>query len=448
VPTTTYHSLADQPFVPVIVGAHVGGYSLVRAFHEAYGVRSLVVTGATSWVVENSAILEVVHCHDAHDPDVLTATLQGAPFAGLTAPKIVLATSDPLVDVLVAMRDRVDDTFRVPYVGPGPLEAATRKHTFAEVAQRAGVTIPTTTVIRMGDADYASRVPSSGYPLVLKATAPRAWNAVSFEGHAKVHEVTGEAELRDLLDRIHAAGYRDELVVQDRIPGDDTGMRILTCYCDRESRVRFASYGRTLIEEHSPGLLGVPAAILTGRDRPIVDEAVRLLGELKWVGYANFDLKFDPRDGHTKFFELNPRLGRSNYYVTGTGFNPVTWYVEEYVHDRLPEEFELVEADTETVYSVVPVRTIKWALSRHPELWAQVRRVIKAGGLRNPLHYKAERDPRRWARILAAGLSYDRKFHRYYDPDAAFHPGADAAASTGRPADLPPRPGPGEARAS
>lgn len=421
-----FESFAEQPFVPVVIGAHVGGYSLVRAFHEAYGVRSLVVTGATSWVVENSAILEVVQCADAHDPDVLTATLQGAPFAELTAPKIVLATSDSLVDVLVGMRDRLDDTFVVPYVGQGPLALATRKHSFAEVAERAGVTIPATTVIRMGDPAYASTVPSSGYPLILKATAPRAWNAVTFQGHAKVHEVASEAELRDLLERIHGAGYRDELVLQDRIPGDDTGMRILTCYCDRDSQVRFASYGRTLIEEHSPGLLGVPAAILTGRDRRIVDEAARLLAELEWVGYANFDLKYDPRDGQTKFFELNPRLGRSNYYVTGTGFNPVTWYVEEWVHDRLPTEFELVEADTETVYSVVPVRTIKWALARHPELWARVRRVIKAGGLRNPLHYRAERDPRRWARILAAAVSYDRKFHRYYDPEAAFHPGGEA----------------------
>lgn len=429
----SFASIAEQPFVPVIVGAHVGGYSLVRAFHEAYGVKSLVVTGATSWVVENSAILEVVHCADAHDPAMLTTTLQGSPFAGLPQPKILLATSDSLVDVIDAMRDQLDDTFKVPYVGTGPLAIATRKHTFAEVAEKAGVTVPTTTIIDMdteaGDTAYASLVPETGYPLILKPTAPAAWNAVSFEGHAKVHEVASEAELRDLLGHIHGSGYRARLVLQDKIPGDDTGMRILTCYCDRNSQVRFASYGRTLIEEHSPGLLGVPAAILTGQNREILDEAARLLAELKWVGYANFDLKYDPRDGQTKFFELNPRLGRSNYYVTGTGFNPVTWYVDEYVHDNLPAEFELVEADTETVYSVVPVRTIKWALARHPELWARVRRVIKAGGLRNPLHYTAERDPRRWAKILAAGVSYDRKFHQYYDPEAAFHPGSEAVDS-------------------
>ncbi|MEO6018922.1 MAG: hypothetical protein ABIP45_01580 [Knoellia sp.] len=430
---SSFASVADQPFVPVIVGAHVGGYSLVRAFHEAYGVKSLVVTGATSWVVDNSAILEIVHCSDAHDPEVLAATLHGADFAALSQPKILLATSDSLVDVISLMRDQLDESWKVPYVGAGPLEIATRKHTFAEVAEKAGVSIPATTILDMdteaSGTAYAEMVPAQGYPMILKPTAPRAWNTVTFEGQAKVHEVASADELRDLLDRIHGSGYRAKLILQDMIPGDDTGMRILTCYCDKNSQVRFASYGRTLIEEHSPGLLGVPAAILTGQNRAIVDEAVRLLAELTWVGYANFDLKYDPRDGKSKFFELNPRLGRSNYYVTGTGFNAVKWYVDEYVHDNLPEEFELVEADTETVYSVVPVRTIKWALARHPELWARVRRVIKAGGLRNPMHYRAEKHPVRWAKVLAAGASYDRKFHQYYDPEAAFHPGGEPADS-------------------
>lgn len=428
----SFASIAEQPFVPVIVGAHVGGYSLVRAFHEAYGVKSLVVTGATSWVVENSAILEVVTCPDAHDPEVLTATLKGEPFASLAQPKILLATSDSLVDVIALMRDQLDPSWKVPYVGAEELAVATRKHTFEAAAQRAGVTTPATTFIDLGDPAYdvsSAEMPSGPYPLIVKPTAPAAWNRVKFDGQAKVHEVADEAELRDLVRRVQGSGYRETLIVQDKIPGDDTGMRILTCYCDRDSRVRFASYGRTLIEEHSPGLLGVPAAILTGQNREIVDEAVRLCKELNWVGYANFDLKYDPRDGKTKFFELNPRLGRSNYYVTGTGFNPVRWYVDEYVHDNLPEDFELVEADTESVYSVVPVRTIKWALERHPDLWARTKRVIRAGGLRNPLHYKAERNPVRWAKILAAGVSYDRKFHTYYDPEAAYHPGGEPADS-------------------
>jgi len=392
---------------------------LARAFHEGYGVRSLVVTGGDTWVTDHSSIMERVHCPDLLDEDTLVRTLTGAPFADVTVPMLLLATSDTLVEKVVAVADRVGPGFRVPYVGAVVLGRATRKHTFAELAEGVDVRTPATVVIDLGG-DAWTRFEAPGrYPLILKATTPTAWHSVSFEGQSKVHEVASEAELHELLARIHAAGYRDHLVLQDRIPGDDTGMRILTCYCDRDSNVRFASWGQTLIEEHSPGQLGVPAAILTGVNSEVVAQAARLLVELRWVGFANFDLKYDPRDGTVTFFELNPRLGRSNYYVTGTGHNAVSYYVDEYIRDALGPAGPIVESTAETVYSVVPVRTIKWALQGHPDLWETVHRVIKAGGLRNPLHYRAERDPRRWVKVALGGISYDRKFHRYYDPLAA-----------------------------
>ncbi|MDO5503152.1 MAG: hypothetical protein Q4G67_08275 [Actinomycetia bacterium] len=414
-----YPTLADQPFLPVIVGAHVGAYSIARAFHEEYQVRSVIVSSVRTWVTDHSAILEVVHCDKPLDPDALAATLRSPRIGGLPIPKIVVATSDTLVDTLGDLGDRVGDDITIPYVGAGPRELATRKHTFAEVAARAGVSQPDTRVLDLAQPDFLDTAGDSPFPAIIKPTTPGAWAAVDFAGKSKVHTVTSRAELTDLVTRIHASGYRDKLILQDRIPGDDTGMRILTCYCDQQSRVRFASYGRTLIEEHAPGLLGVPAGILTGQNSEIVDQAARLLKELQWVGYANFDLKFDPRDGVEKFFELNPRLGRSNYYVTGAGINPVRYYVDDWINGTLPDGDDRVESTERTVYSVVPKRTLKWALAPHPELWREVRQVISDGGMRNPLHYKAERDPRRWAKVLAAGVSYDRKFRTYYDPEAA-----------------------------
>ncbi len=417
--TRDYRTFDDQPFLPVIVGGHVGAYSIARAFHEAYGVRSVIVAGAQTWVTDRSAILEVVHCAKPVDADTLAATLRSPAVSGIGVPKILLATSDSLVDTVASLGDRISDDFVVPYVSAGPRELATRKHTFAEVADAAGVSQPDTHIVDLATPGYADVADVSPFPAIVKPTTPGAWAAVDFAGKSKVHTVASPRELTDLLDRIHASGYRDKLILQDRIPGDDTGMRILTCYCDKQSRVRFASYGRTLIEEHSPGLLGVPAAILTDQDSEIVDQAARLLAQLKWVGYANFDLKYDPRDGRTKFFELNPRLGRSNYYVTGAGINPVTYYVDEWLHDALPDGDDRVESTDRTVYSVVPNRTLKWALRPHPELWEEVRGVIKGGGLRNPMHYRAERNPIRWAKVLAGGVSYDRKFRTYYDPEAA-----------------------------
>ena len=234
-----------------------------------------------------------------------------------------------------------------------------------------------------------------------------------------------EPTLRELLTMIRGAGYRESIIVQDRIPGDDQYMRILTVYCDADSRVRFASYGHTLLEEHAPGAIGNPAAIITGVDREMVAQAQRLCEELGWVGYANFDLKHDRRDGRTKFFELNPRLGRSNYYVTAGGHNPVTWYVDEHLRAALPQqgpgsgigEDGILQEQPEVLYTVVPLSLVK-RYTTLPEARARLRRVLKARRIGNPLHYPGVDDSlsrRRY--ILAASLNSVLKFQRYYRPE-------------------------------
>src|SRR5690606_13378997 len=104
-------------------------------------------------------------------------------------------------------------------------------------------------------------------------------------------------------------------------------------------KVRFSAFGRVLLEEHTPGALGNPAGIITAHDETIAAQATRLLEHLGWTGYANFDLKHDPRDGRTVFFELNPRLGRSNLYITAGGRNTAELYVREHLQglDPLPD---------------------------------------------------------------------------------------------------------------
>ena len=50
----------SEQIQPVILGADIGVYALARSFHEAYGVRSYVVSGAALGPVAHSQIIENV----------------------------------------------------------------------------------------------------------------------------------------------------------------------------------------------------------------------------------------------------------------------------------------------------------------------------------------------------------------------------------------------------
>lgn len=432
--TTPRFTAAPTPFTPVIVGGDIGAYSLARAFHEAYGLRSTVISRLQGWHVDRSAIIANVTCRDPFDPQALGEVLREVATDSGQNRLLLLGSADAAVKSIIRVRDELqllDEDWVVPYVDLETFRRGTEKQNFTELCRRLDIAHPLTRLFDLdqelpADVD-ALDVPFT-YPVIAKPAEVSEWKKAEFTGKQKVHTVDSPRELLALLRRIRSAGYRESIIVQDRIPGDDQNMRILTCYCDQDSVVRFSSFGRTLLEEHSPGAIGNPAAIITSVDPEVTAQAQRLCKELGWTGFANFDLKYDPRDGQTKFFELNPRLGRSNYYVTAGGHNPVTWYVDEHLGTGLPVEGPgsgvgpdgIVQDQPETLYTVVPVALVK-RYTTLPDAKAQLQRVLKAKRVRNPLIYRGvEKDPKRWAMIVAAMVNYVRKFRRYYTPgDAA-----------------------------
>ena len=85
----------------------------------------------------------------------------------------------------------------------------------------------------------------------------------------------------------------EEVPHQEMIPGDDTNMRIHHLL-DRNGKVRFASFGQTLLEDMRPMGGGQSARHREPTDETIVAEAARLSGGCRLHRFANFDIKVDP----------------------------------------------------------------------------------------------------------------------------------------------------------
>ena len=170
-------------------------------------------------------------------------------------------------------------------------------------------------------------------------------------------------ELLHALDLVYASGYPDHMVIQEFIPGDDTYMRVMTNYSDRSGQVKLMCLGHVLLEEHSPHGIGNHAVIITEQDEALELKIRDLLESLHFVGFSNFDIKFDRRDGKYKAFEINCRQGRSNYYVTGAGCNIARLLVEDVIEGR---ELPFVMTQNPSLWRMVPKAVVYRAQNWRP----------------------------------------------------------------------------------
>ncbi|WP_369408625.1 carboxylate--amine ligase [Cellulomonas triticagri] len=398
---------------PVILGADIGVYALARAFHEQYGVRSVVVSGAALGPVAHSRILDNVLVDDGHDPRQLVDALLRVAAQRTGQRLVLLANSDWLVRVVVQHRAELEPHYVVPFLGADLMDRLSDKATFAEIATDLGISVPRTIVQDFAGAANPAWAPvpvNMPYPLIAKAASSADYQEVTFPGKKKVFEIQDAAELDALWVSLRAAGYRGRFVVQELVPGDDTQMRSVTAYVDSRGSITLLCSAHVLLEEHTPSGLGNPAAMVVTREQEMLDQAAAFLRGVGYVGFANFDVKVDPRDGSYRFFEVNPRIGRNNYYVTAAGANVARFLVEDRVLDRAVEP---VVVDTEVLYTILPHRLLlRYVLD--PALAGKVRGLIRAGRVARPLVYARDGGPRRRWYALAAAVNQVRKFRRWY----------------------------------
>jgi len=398
---------------PVILGADIGVYALARAFHAQYGVRSVVVAGALVGPVADSTIIEPELVADSHDPEQLVSRLMDVARRYPDRRLLLMANSDWLVRVVVQHRGLLETEYVVPFLSEDLLDKVSDKATFAQMCAELGIDVPRTIIQDFARAeadDWAPEPVDLPYPLIAKAASSADYQDVEFAGKKKVFEIGSAEELAWLWGALRDAGFRGRFVVQELVPGDDTQMRSVTAYVDRSGAITLLAAAHVLLEEHTPTGLGNPCAMITYRDDEMLAQARRFLEHTGYRGFANFDVKVDPRDGGLRFFEVNPRIGRNNFYVTAAGANVARFVVEDAVEGRAVEP---VVVDREVLYSVVPLGLLLRYV-RDAALAARVRSLARAGRTAHPLRYEKDLPWRRRLYVRVALLNQRRKFRRYY----------------------------------
>lgn len=376
-------------FLPIILGGDITTYSLARSFHEEYGVKSVAVSMLRSIMISHSSIIENIVVPDMdteeHFVDRLVEIAKRYPGRKL----LLMACGDWYVRMIVENRAVLEQYYVVPYIQEELLNRLVLKDSFYQICDEVGVPYPKTFV-------YDCKNPQPlefdfEYPVIAKPASSAAYHYAKFEGKKKVFRMKDEEELAEMLRKLVASGYDYKFLIQDTIPGLDYNMRILTCYCDRHGKVRFMSSGHVLLEDNAAMGVGNPVAIINDVNREVMEHAKRLLEHVGYTGFANFDIKYDSRDGSFRFFEINTRLGRSNFYITASGFNAVKWIVDDLIYEKDFDEEPVIADNEESLYTVVP-KDVLMNYVKDESLRDRVKELWAKGCAHDPLSYKGERN--------------------------------------------------------
>jgi D-aspartate ligase len=165
-----------------------------------------------------------------------------------------------------------------------------------------------------------------------------------------------------------------------------------------------------LLEEHTPHGIGNHAVIITEQDHELEEQFKRLLEAIGYVGFSNFDIKYDERDGKYKAFEINTRQGRSNYYVTGAGANVARILVEDRIEEK---DMKFNSVAEENLWLVVP-KKVAFDYVSEQEYKDRMKQLFDSGKFVNPLDYAIDNKPMRKLRLWHNQQRHFKNFATYY----------------------------------
>ena len=400
---------------PIVIGGDILAYSWVREMHRAFGItRTIVLATQDVKMLSSSKFTDYRLIDGLYEGETAYETLECIAREELARDPecrlIVLGCDDVHARILSRGKKRLEAAgVIVPYIDFELLDEITQKRRFYELCEELDMPFPKTWYFDCGNGPDKLPVEDFTYPLIAKPSNSAKFQAATIEAKRKIYEIETPEEFQHVWETIRISDYDAELVVQDFIPGDDNAIRTLTTFSDATGDVRIVSGGVVILQDHDPTALGNPLAILGEKEDVIIEGAKRFLKHIGYRGFANFDIKYDERDGTFRFFEVNTRAGRNTYYMSLGGVNFAQIVVEEFVLGRT---VEYREAYRPFLYCCVPEYVLRRSVTNIDRL-AEAIATCEFTDEPYPLHYHADSFQHNlWAAIMK--VNQIRKFKRFY----------------------------------
>ncbi len=398
-----------KDLLPVLLGSDANVYGMARSFYMEYGVTSLAIGKGALAATANSKLVKMAVVEpNLEDDAVFVRTLTDFAKAHSGKTLVLVSCGDNYTGLMARARAALEPYYKFACPTPELVAELDTKEFFYQACERHGLSYPRT--FGCTNENYKTVELPFPFPCIIKASNSVAYWNCKFPHKKKVFVAYNKEEFDAITAAIYSSSYQDNLVLQEYIPGDDNCMRVLNCYSGLDHKVKLMALGRPLLEEQTPEGIGNYAAIMNVRDDELMEKMKAFLEDVGWEGFSNFDMKYDARDGKYKLFEMNPRQGRSSFFVTASGYNLAKWLVDDVVEHK---EQELTIADAHHLWMIAPAGIIKKYL-KDEALLAEAKELMRQGKVSHQLFCKEDAGLKRRIWYIKNQLNNYRKYKRYF----------------------------------
>ena len=405
----------EQNFGVVILGSDFNTYYMARCYHEIFNKKVDVIGKRALGVVSYSKIVNFIEEPELETNEGFVEALNRYAKNKPEEQIILIGTSDELVRLIIENKGKLDGKYVHNYPSLEILNKIAVKDVFYKTFENSKLNIPKTYIYPCNSEEQLDeeKVEALKFPLIVKPGNNIDYHNHKFEGMYKVYKIHTMDELKDVVNKIKNSSYTSNLIIQEFIPGDDCALFDVVVYCNKARKVELMTFAQIGLQERNPGGIGNCTMLINGfnehgYDEEIVKPLKEFMEEIGYQGFAEFDLKYDSRDGSYKVLEINPRQARSSYYLTACGYNLVKYLIDDLIYNE-EKPFTLIK--DKVLLSFVPKAVIKKHITSKP-LRDEALSLIKEKKMVNPLKYKKDKSLKRNLYLMAKDFNYIRKYNK------------------------------------
>ncbi len=395
-------------FEILIAGTDANAYYMARCYHEAYNKKANLLGKTPMIYTKYTNILNVIYDDKIWTEDGFLNALEEFRKNHIGKKILLISSNETYAAFISKNKDKINEQYVYNYPSIDIINSLIMKETFYKTYENSVLDFPKTIYY---DCSNPSKIEDNfTYPVIVKPSNVIEYNHISFEGKNKIYKVETFEALTETVNKIVENGYKDTLILQEFIPGDDSYLFDAVVYCGKDKKVKLISFAQIGLQEHSKTMVGNAAVLINGfnqygENAEMISTIKTFMENIGYQGFAEFDMKYDYRDKKFKVLEINARQGRCSYYIAAAGYNLVKVLADDLIYNK---EMDFKIIDEEILLSFVPKGVVKKYVTN--EIFKNKALSLWKKQVVNPLKYKKDTDLKRKLLLARRHIDYYKEY--------------------------------------